>query len=71
MKWLLVALRRTVGPNSAGWKVDADAGGALDEAAPCGGWSPLTTAAEFDAITVHFQAPSRCELFNVIRHVRA
>jgi hypothetical protein len=33
--------------------------------------APWTTDAEFDAITVFFQPPSRDEAFNVIRHERA
>jgi hypothetical protein len=35
------------------------------------GWLCLTTDAEFDAITVYFQAPAEDEKFNVIRHERA
>ena len=33
--------------------------------------SPWTTDADFDAITVYFEAPADEERFNVIRHARA
>jgi predicted kinase len=38
------------------------------DALPVG--APWTTDAEFDAITVYFQAPDEDEAFNVIRHAR-
>ncbi len=33
--------------------------------------APWTTDAEFDAITVYFQAPAEDEAFNVVHHARA